>query len=88
MASSVYSLFFLCFFCHTDTPIPRYADRCSRLLAIAITSNQIPEFVIGLADPIDAEIGKFAKIHVVLKTRDKIKGVDDILLLEVTNHVD
>jgi hypothetical protein len=31
---------------------------------------------------------KNAKIRVILKPRDKIKGVDDTLLLEVTNHVD
>ena len=48
MASSDYSLFFCDFFV---TQPPRYADWCSRLLAIAMTSNQLPEFVIGLADP-------------------------------------
>jgi hypothetical protein len=29
-----------------------------------------------------------AKIHVILKPRDKIKGVVDTLLLEVYDHVD
>ncbi len=42
---------FFVFICHADTPIRRYADRCSRLLAIAMTSNQLPEVVIGFADP-------------------------------------
>ncbi len=47
----VFIPFFVFFFCNADTPIHRYADRCSRLLTIAITSNQLPEVVIGFADP-------------------------------------
>jgi hypothetical protein len=31
--------------------IHRYADRCSPLLAIPMTSNQLPEVLIGFADP-------------------------------------
>ncbi len=36
---------------HTATQIRRYTDRCSRLLAIAMTSNQLPDVVIGFAAP-------------------------------------
>jgi hypothetical protein len=42
---------FCVFFCHTDTLIRRYTDRCSCLLAIAMTSSQLSEVVIGFADP-------------------------------------
>ena len=51
MASDEYFLFFLQFYCHADTQIHRYVDRCSHLLAIAMTSNQLPEVVIGFAYP-------------------------------------
>ena len=50
MASNDYFLFFV-ILCRADTPICRYSDRCSRLLAIAMTSNPLPEVVIGFADP-------------------------------------
>ena len=49
--ASDYCLFFV-IFCHTDTQILRYADRCSHLLAIVMTSNQLPEVVVGFADPL------------------------------------
>jgi hypothetical protein len=38
-------------FLHAATQIRRYTDRCSRLLAISMTHNQLPDVVIGFADP-------------------------------------